>query len=338
MRIVRGSGVYRAKEDSRQTMSIQASTASGADIVALSGLSAAPNSNPARLVLRSRGWAKAIGFVISASLLVAVFWRSRGVDASTLAGAIPANPLFWATLAICYVAGPFSEWLIFRRLWRIPADGFIALVRKRISNEILFGYSGELYFYAWARRRGNISGAPFGAIKDVAILSAIAGNVMTLAMFALCFPVLGSLDLAIGRTALLLSAAVILLPSLAAMLFRRHLFSLPAPELRAVLLIHGIRLVGVTGLTALLWHLTLPTVALGWWASLAALRLLVTRLPFVPNKDLLFAGAAGLLFGHDTRIAALMALTAALFLCLDLLIGGALAAADLARSRERPAV
>lgn len=312
-------------------MSNQASTASGADVLALSALSARPGFDPARFALRSGGWAKALGLVFSASLLVAIFWRSRGLDTAALADAIPANPLFWATLALCYVAGPFSEWLIFRRLWRIPAAGFAALLRKRVSNNLLLGYSGELYFYAWARRRGDISSAPFGAIKDVAILSAMAGNVMTLAMFALCFPVLGSLDLGIGRTALLLSAAVILLPSLAAMLFRRHLFSLPARELRNVLVIHSIRLVGVTALTALLWHLALPTVALGWWVSLAALRLLVTRLPFVPNKDVLFAGAAVLLVGHDMRIAALMALTAALFLCLDLLVGGALAAADLAR-------
>lgn len=292
---------------------------------------AAPAHEPPRRVLRARGWARLAGPAFSVALLAAILWRSRDIQASQLMSAIPRGTGFWGVLALLYLAGPCSEWVIFRRLWHIRAGGFLALLRKRISNDILLGYSGELYFYAWARQSGHVSNAPFGAIKDVAILSALAGNVVTLAMFALCLPILGTLDLGVGRPALVLSAAVILLPSIAAMVFRRRLFSLPRRELRIVLAVHFLRLLVVTGLTALLWHLALPDVAFGWWAALAALRLLVSRLPFIPNKDLLFAGASVFLIGHDTRIVALMALTAGLFLCLDLLIGGALAAADLAR-------
>ncbi|MCI1142015.1 hypothetical protein MOP88_06395 [Sphingomonas sp. WKB10] len=51
------------------------------------------------------------------------------------------------------------------------------------------GYSGEAYFYAWARQRAQLVAAPFGAVKDVSILSAIAGNAVTLAMIAIALPV-----------------------------------------------------------------------------------------------------------------------------------------------------
>ena len=60
------------------------------------------------------------------------------------------------------------------------------------------------------------------------------------------------------------------------------------------------------GLTALMWHLAMPAVALSWWLLLATMRMLLSRLPFVPNKDIVFAGIAVLLVGHDLEIAALM--------------------------------
>ena len=62
---------------------------------------------------------------------------------------------------------------------RSALSGLIALHKKRISNEVLLGYSGEAYFYAWARQRSQMVAAPFGAVKDVSILSAIAGNAIT---------------------------------------------------------------------------------------------------------------------------------------------------------------
>ncbi len=61
--------------------------------------------------------------------------------------------------------------------------------KKRISNDVVMGYSGEAYFYAWARQRAQLVAAPFGAVKDVSILSAIAGNAVTLAMIAIALPV-----------------------------------------------------------------------------------------------------------------------------------------------------
>jgi hypothetical protein len=82
------------------------------------------------------------------------------------------------------MVGPVSEWVIYRHLWRIPFSGLGALLRKLVSNELLLGYLGEVQFYAWARARLNMVAAPFGAIKDVTILSALTGNIVTLVMLA----------------------------------------------------------------------------------------------------------------------------------------------------------
>jgi hypothetical protein len=75
----------------------------------------------------------------------------------------------------------------------------------------------------------------------------------------------------------------------------------------------------------------LPTVPLTSWIVLAALQLCVTRLPFVPNKDLLFANAALLIAGPDSQIGRLMALTAGFILAMHLIVGLALSTTNLVR-------
>jgi hypothetical protein len=50
------------------------------------------------------------------------------------------------------------------------------------------------------------------------------------------------------------------------------------------------------------------------WLVLSAGRLLVSRLPLIPNKDLLFASFAVLLIGQDQALSEMIAFSAALTL------------------------
>ena len=109
--------------------------------------------------------------------------------------------------------------------------GFLALLRKKVYNELLLGYLGEAYFYTWARRRVSLDAAPFGAVKDVAILSAMAGNGVTLALLVVMLPMLGSSRLGLDTRMLVLSLGVVLVISVATMIWRRRVFSLPRGEL-----------------------------------------------------------------------------------------------------------
>ena len=88
--------------------------------------------------------------------------------------------------------------------------------------------------------------------------------------------------------------------------------SLARDELKVVFLIHVGRILASTCLSAVLWHMVLPDTQIGWWLVLATIRLLISRLPFIPNKDVVFAGVAVLALGDDVRLAALMAMMAAL--------------------------
>lgn len=279
-------------------------------------------------------WQRWLSGVISIALLGAIIWKLRDLGFERLWHSLPMNPFFWMAFAAYYLALPSSEWLIFWRLWRLPAAGFAALLRKLVSNEVLFGYTGELYFYSWARRHANIVAAPFGAIKDVSILSALAGNSMTLIMLGISWPLVGAVAPQLHSNGVLLSVGFIVTLSTVLIVFQRRIFSLPAADLRFIFTVHMSRVITTTCLSGLMWHAALTDVPLIWLVLLATLQLVVTRLPFVPNKDLVFAGLAIFLVGHDTALGALIAIIALLILAVHLGMGMLLVIAELLEVRK----
>ena len=267
--------------------------------------------------------------LLSAAILIAALWQLRYLDVRGVIAMVPRSPLFWLLFAAGYLALPASEWVIYRRLWNLPPRGFLALLRKRISNEIIAGYSGELYFYAWARRHASLVGTPFGAIKDVSILSAVVANVCTLVLAAVSWQSLVALNLGTDAKVMIVSAASIALPSFVALVMRKRLFTLPRDELGRIAVIHLLRIVATTVLAAALWAVALPAAPLAWWLVLATLRLLVSRLPLLPNKDIVFAGLVAFTVGQASNVAAMLTMIAALWLVTHLLLGAALTAVEL---------
>ena len=278
---------------------------------------------------RSNGRAGLLSSVLSLLVIAAVIYAMRGVDPQRLLAMVPTTPLFWTIFAASYLTGPAGDWIIFRRLWSLPFGSFGALLRKLIYNELILGYLGEVYFYKWSRRHMRHDAAPFGAIKDVAILSAMAGNVVTITLLILIWPLMGATQLGMESRPIIWSLAVVLLTSLGVMFFRKRLFSLPRNELRFVLMIHFVRIAAAILLSALLWHLVLPDIPLLWWGLLATIRMLISRLPFVPNKDVVFAGLAVVTLGHEVQIASLLTMMAGLILVSHLLLGTSFAVHDL---------
>lgn len=298
-------------EDKRLTMRppIAADTPGYADVTGVgAGIALAPLKT-----VRSR-WPAFIGAVLTGAMIVGLARELFGHGLAGLGRSVPADPRFYLCFVLLYMASPTGDYVIFRRLWGIPIGGLVALIKKRIANEVVFGYSGDAYFYAWARANARMVASPFGAVKDVSILSAIAGNAVTLLLVAIALPFGRELLTQDQFRAVLASAGVTLLISLPFLIFSRRVFSLARPVLWWVFSVHSVRLLIGSVLIALAWHFALPGVSIGMWMFLAAGRLLVSRLPLVPNKDLLFANAAILLIGQDQALSELIAFTAALTL------------------------
>lgn len=286
------------------------------------------------LDVRTFNWQRWLTAGISLALLIAILLRLHEFGVKDALSVLPASPAFWLAFAAYYLVLPGSEWAIFRKLWKLPKGGFLALLRKLVSNEILIGYSGEAYFYAWARRHANLIAAPFGTIKDVSILSALAGNIVTLGMLAIAWPFIGTVIPKIHDPVILLSTAIILGSSLMILLLRGSFFSLDRKSLYFVFRIHLLRIAVATLLSGLMWHIALPGTPSVWLLVLATLQLLVSRLPFLPSKDLVFANLAALLIGHNNHVAMVIAMITAAILATHLMVGAVLVLTDILERHE----
>ncbi|HEX8301818.1 hypothetical protein [Sphingomonas sp.] len=270
-----------------------------------------------------RRWPMLLGGGLTLLMILSLGRELFGSGLAGLTRNLPQNPLFYLVFLLYYIGPPTFDYVIFRRLWRIPLDGMAALYKKRISNEVLLGYSGEAYFYAWARQRTQMVAAPFGAVKDVMILSAIAGNAVTLAVMAVALPLCINLLTPTYQGYALGSLAIIIASSLPFLIFSKRVFSLPRRDLTWVFGVHCLRVVAGSILIGFAWHLAMPGVPIGIWLLMAAGRLLVWRLPLVPNKELAFSFIAGLVIGEGQALSELTAVIAALTLLLHVaLIGG----------------
>ncbi len=79
------------------------------------------------------------------------------------------------------------------------------------------------------------------------------------------------------------------------------------------------------------WHFTPPAVSIGRWMFPSAGRLLFSRLPLLPHKDLLFANFAILFVGQKENLPGLIAFSAAPVLTVHIIL-------IVAFSLHRPAI
>ena len=258
-----------------------------------------------------RRWPALLAILLTIAMLIGVGHELFDHGLAGLRRAVPTSPGFYLFFLASYFALPLCDFVIFRRLWEVPPAAFPALNRKRIANDILVGYTGDAYFYAWARARLEMVTAPFGAVKDVSIVSGITGNVTALALGAVALPLgyqLIAPEVIQGMIWSLIFATAL---SLVLILFSKRVFSLPRRDLWFIFWIDLLRIAGTCVTIALAWAWAVPSVSVGMWLFLVAGRQLVSRLPFLPNKDLLFANFAILVIGHDRTLSDLMAFTAA---------------------------
>lgn len=276
-----------------------------------------------------------IGLAFSAAILVAVFYQLDGLDFTVLTQT-PTSPLFWLCFAATYALAPFMDWLILRRIWGIGAAAFPALLRKQAANEVVLGYSGDAQLYVWARRTLGAGGRPFETLRDVAVTSALAGNLVTLGMLVLHASLVHGLARGALFNTLLISTATIVLSSLAIFFFRRMVFALPPRQLAITLGIHVARILINLFLTALLWKLLLPAVPVAALILVSTLKMMLSRLPFVPAREALLAPLIVTLLGDSAGLAGAVLFVATLMLATHVIVGGASALADVvARPKTR---
>jgi hypothetical protein len=207
----------------------------------------------------------------------------------------PASPLFYLVLPFVFFAQPFADLIIYRNLWNVGKEvGLPVMLRKRYLDNVMLDYSGEAYFYFWAVRKLDLQkNVLLHAIKDSNVLSAGAG-------FAMLWLMLVTL-LAVGAVHLpaLLShqfwttlslASVPLLLCLVLVAGGRRVTTLTSSQIASTFAIHMVRSAAGLALQFALWWFSASLPSAVTCLQFVALQLVITRLPVLPNKDLIFVG------------------------------------------------
>ena len=213
---------------------------------------------------------------------------------NSVIGGLPSHPLFYLLLVLVYGALPLTEVAIYKALWGpSPWSLLAACARKRVLNEEVMGYSGEVSLYLWAARSGLDPGHAFRTVRDVNIVSAAVS-------FGFAGLLVGFVVLSGGvawqqwvpqRSWGLAAVAVLAVGAvLVGIRFRRYVFALSAKETGRVALLHLIRYILTNGLLIAMWHLARPEVGMSVWLIFATMLVVIERLPFLPSRDLIFLG------------------------------------------------
>ncbi len=232
-----------------------------------------------------------------AAVAAYLVYKLRQIGWIEVLRSLPASPWFYAVFFVNYLSLPLCEVLIYDGLWRTGLKSLPALLRKRVYNESVVEYSGEAYFYLWARRTLAADDAPvFRVVRDVNILSALASYGVTFCVLGVVLlndsPVAGRQDSALMVKATVVAGVLVAVLLTVVVVLRRQGMTLPLRAGARVAAIHLSRILVSMGLQAFQWHLALPAVGVGQWLFFLAVQMTLTRVPLLPNKDLIFAGLA----------------------------------------------
>ena len=234
--------------------------------------------------------------VVLAAIGAYLFYKLGELGWGEVLSALPLTPWFYLLFFARFLILPISEVFIYQRLWQVPMWRSLPIMfRKRVFNFGVVGYSGEAYFYVWARENVPVTNSQvLSAIKDNNVLSAVASNLGTLILLGvfMATPSMRSLVGADGDlTIYFIGAGVIsVLIAAAAISFRRSLLDIDAKLALTLTGIHISRLFAVLLLRAAQWAVVVPQAPFSIWLVFLTIHLLLTRLPFLPNKDLVFLG------------------------------------------------
>ncbi len=212
-------------------------------------------------------------------------------------GSLPTTPWFYILLLLMYATLPLTEVVLYGRIWKADASTLLpALLRKRVLNNDVLGYSGEAYFSLWAHRHTPLGYRKiFKTIKDNTIISSVASTSVAFLLLAVFF-LSGQIELLTqylpgNPSTFAAGIAIVILVVSVGVNFRRTIFSLPPSILLFVGAGHLTRFILNNGLQVTQWAVVIPGVSAGTWITLLALHIAINQVPFVPSRGLVFMSA-----------------------------------------------
>lgn len=250
---------------------------------------------------------KIIKYLIQIAIIGILLYQILDIGIENIIQELPAEPLFYVFFLLIYFTLPLTEYITYNISWRITFWKSQAIfLKKRVYNKTVLGYSGEVQLFFWLEKELGIpKKEAFKVVRDNNTLSTLASTFVAITLLAV-FIISGQikfLDWVSAENALYglagLVAFVVIL-----VIFRRlreFLFSMKKADAFKIFGIHTARMFLLTVFQVLQWYVVVPEVSLSIWFTLVAMQLILSRIPFLPNKDLIFIGA-GLEFGQTVDI------------------------------------
>lgn len=159
------------------------------------------------------------------------------------------------------------------------------------------GYSGEVYLFLWARKNLKLKdSAILKTIKDNNIISSVASTLVTVLLLGIFVftDQIKLLDWIHLQNKLYIYGGITLLIILVLLIIRfRHLvISMPLKSAGIVFALHFARLIIGQTIQVLQWYIALPSIPFYVWFTFISFQIIMTRIPFLPNNDLIFLGAS----------------------------------------------
>ncbi|WP_425410598.1 hypothetical protein [Hyphococcus sp.] len=241
---------------------------------------------------------KVIQYTLLALIVVYLIFKLSRVGWLEVLGALPESPWFYFFFVLRFLAVPVSEIALYEIIWSLPLiRHFFVFIRKRVYNFAVMGYSGEAFLTLWARRRLRLSDKKIlVGVKDNNLLSAFASNAATV-ILVVALALTGGLEAGLKAfpgagwlfTLAFLSAGGL---SVLVLIFRDKLMALPKGVMPKLIGVHSGRQALIILLHAAMYASALPGAPVMAWMTFIAMQLVLSRIPFLPNQDIVYLGAA----------------------------------------------
>jgi hypothetical protein len=264
------------------------------------------------------------GFIGGLTLLLVqqlaeIGWHQIGV-------ALPRTPWFYLLFLLAYLQLTIVEAVLYSHLLDLKIwQSLPALFRKRLLNNDVVNYAGEVYFYLWAKDRAPVPASQvWRVMKDNALTTAVAGFLAsaTLLLGGVLTRQIVLPDVFENLNHAYAFLGVLLLVVLMGLRFRKRIFTVSGRMMWAMMGLHYGRLLLVYVVRILQWWVVWPQAPLSVWATMLAVMTITNRLPLLPAKNLLSMGAilgmSGALAAPQAVLAGMLVAQTALEKILDL--------------------
>lgn len=230
-------------------------------------------------------------------LVAFLIYQLWGIEFNKLLEALPLNPIFYLLIIFQFFVVPASEYFIYQLKWSFNGIAFFkGFIIKKIYNNELYNYTGEVYFSRWVANKLSISQKDAALfVKDNNIVSSIASTFIAfLTLFIISY--LGYFDLlnwftSFDQTYIIVGIIFFVISTVVVYKFRKKILHINSALFFKLFNWYVIRFIVRHYLLLVMWSVAAPDISWLVWINFLTVQILIDRLP-LGNKSLILLSIA----------------------------------------------